>query len=323
MEKVTEAQETVHSADLPPKSLDADGLINASGHRQQLDRNFRLIDICGMGITTGSTWTALGGSIVCKFCSSIAWEVSLMALRLSQSTMEARQGSFTNCMFSTKLSVLSSNMISIAASVFYWFIAASIAELASAMPSSGGGSFNRNSSVHVLAANIPLVYHFASVTAGRYGRICGWFAGWWNFLAWVLGFTGCCQILAAMVVSMYALFHPDYMIQRWQVFIAYQIILWSTCLVVLYLNRALPTLETVGGVLTVAGGIVTILVCAIMPHVKHSGYASSEFVWRDWVNSTGYSSNGFVFCLGMLNGAFTVGTPDVITHLAEEIPKYV
>jgi amino acid transporter len=65
-----------------------------------------------------------------------------MALRLSQSTMEAHQASFTNCMFSTELAMLSSNMISIAASVFYWFIAASIAELASAMPSAGGGSFN-------------------------------------------------------------------------------------------------------------------------------------------------------------------------------------
>jgi choline transport protein len=28
-----------------------------------------------------------------------------------------------------------------------------------------------------------------------------------------------------------------------------------------------------------------------------------------------------VFFLGMLNGAFAVGTPDVITHLAEEIPQ--
>jgi choline transport protein len=178
-------------------------------------------------------------------------------------------------------------------------------------------------SVHVLAANIRVVYHWASVTAGPYGRLCGWFAGWWNFLAWVLGLTGSCQIMAIMVVSMYALFHPDYVIQRWQVFIAYQITLWSTCFIVLYLNRALPTLESIGGFLTVAGGIVTILVCAIMPHTTGIGYASTEFVWKEWVNSTGYSSNGFVFCLGMLNGAFTVGTPDIITHLAEEIPRYL
>jgi len=36
---------------------------------------------------------------------------------------------------------ISAYMTRIVASVFYWLIAASIAELASAMPSSGGGSF--------------------------------------------------------------------------------------------------------------------------------------------------------------------------------------
>jgi len=38
--------------------------INASGHSQELDRNFRLINICGLGITSGNTWMAIGGSIV-------------------------------------------------------------------------------------------------------------------------------------------------------------------------------------------------------------------------------------------------------------------
>jgi amino acid transporter len=57
-------------------------------------------------------------------------------------------------MFSTKLAMLSSNVISIAASVFYWFIAASIAELASAMPSAGGGSFNHRSFGKFARANI-------------------------------------------------------------------------------------------------------------------------------------------------------------------------
>lgn len=42
----------------------ADHLINASGHRQELDRNFHLINICGLGITSGNTWIAIGGSIV-------------------------------------------------------------------------------------------------------------------------------------------------------------------------------------------------------------------------------------------------------------------
>lgn len=122
---------------------------------------------------------------------------------------------------------------------------------------------------------------------------------------------------------MYALFHPAFETQRWHVFIAYLICIWGCCLVVLFANRALPRIEAVGGFLVLAGLFVTIIVCAVLPHTKGTGHASSKFVWRDWQNETGYSSNGFVFCLGMLNGAFAVGTPDLISHLAEEVPRYV
>jgi amino acid transporter len=69
-----------------------------------------------------------------------------MTLRLSQSTMEDPLVLFMNCTFLTPLSVMvHSNIFSFAASVFYWLIAASVAELASAIPSSGGGSFNYKS----------------------------------------------------------------------------------------------------------------------------------------------------------------------------------
>lgn len=51
-----------------------------------------------------------------------------------------------------------------------------------------------------------------------------------------------------------------------------------------------------------------------------TGHATHSFVWTDWANDTGYSSNAFVFLAGMLNGAYAVGTPDCVSHLAEEIP---
>ena len=49
-----------------PNALASEILINASGHRQELERNFHLINICGLGITSGNTWLALGGSIVSR-----------------------------------------------------------------------------------------------------------------------------------------------------------------------------------------------------------------------------------------------------------------
>jgi len=39
-------------------------VINASGHKQGLGRNFSLLSICTVGIRTDNTWAALGGSIV-------------------------------------------------------------------------------------------------------------------------------------------------------------------------------------------------------------------------------------------------------------------
>lgn len=39
-------------------------VINASGHKQELQRQFSLLSICSIGITTGNVWAALGGSIV-------------------------------------------------------------------------------------------------------------------------------------------------------------------------------------------------------------------------------------------------------------------
>lgn len=82
-------------------------LINASGHKQELERNFSLLSLCAAAITTGNTWVALGGSIVFAISNGgppgVIYEF-------------------------------------IAASFFYWLIAACIAELASAMPTSAGGT---------------------------------------------------------------------------------------------------------------------------------------------------------------------------------------
>ncbi|CDH15781.1 uncharacterized protein ZBAI_07568 [Zygosaccharomyces bailii ISA1307] len=99
-----------------------------------LEKRFSLTSAIAAGILTGNTWTALGGAIVASLYNGgppgIIYEF-------------------------------------VAVSVFYWLIAASIAELASAIPAAGG------------------VYHWASVTPGRkWGPVCGWFAGWFDFLAW-------------------------------------------------------------------------------------------------------------------------------------------
>jgi hypothetical protein len=39
-------------------------IINASGHAQELSRNFSLISLAGVGLVVGNVWPAIGGSIL-------------------------------------------------------------------------------------------------------------------------------------------------------------------------------------------------------------------------------------------------------------------
>ena len=41
-----------------------EALVNASGHLQELERNFSLLSLCGLAVTSGNTWLAVGGGIV-------------------------------------------------------------------------------------------------------------------------------------------------------------------------------------------------------------------------------------------------------------------
>ncbi|KAF2272077.1 uncharacterized protein EI97DRAFT_453276 [Westerdykella ornata] len=179
-------------------------LFNASGNAQELDRQFSLLSLCSIGITTGNVWAVLGGSI--------------------HSTMVARRVSYTSSM---------------AVSAFFWMIAACIAEMASAIPSSAG------------------VYHWPTPTGGaKYGKALGFFAGWWSCLGYIFNTASISLILAQQVVSI-------------------------------------------------------IIVCAIVPSKTGKGHASNGFAWEGWQNQTGWTSDGFVFCAGMLNGAMALGTPDL------------
>jgi choline transport protein len=171
-------------------------------------------------------------------------------------------------------------------------------QLASAVPSSGG------------------VYHWASITPGpRLGRILGFFAGSINFFGWMFDLASIAQIAASVGVQMYAVFHPDLVIQPWQVYITYVMLTIVCVTFCIFYNHWIPKLQDVGLFLIVGGGLITIIVVSAMP----KQHASSASVWRDWENATGWGG-GVAFLTGVLNGAFTIGTPDSITHIAEELP---
>jgi len=250
---------------------DRDDKINASGHVQELDRSFSVWSICCIGIMNNNAWASGGGSLI----------------------LALYNGGGPGVLYGLT-----------AATFFYAFIGLSLAELASAIPSSAN------------------VYHWASVTAGpKWGRLCSWFGGWWNSLAWIFGTSSVCLFGANSAVAMYSLYHPEYVPERWHIFLAFLGITWFDNLLVMVGQRFLGRVAHASGVLCIAFLFVTVMVCAIMPSQTGAGYASNSFVWADFSNLTGYSSSGFVFLAGMLNGAYAIGTTDGVCHLCEEIPN--
>ncbi|OCK85856.1 putative choline transport protein [Lepidopterella palustris CBS 459.81] len=240
--------------------------VNASGHKDQLQRQYGLLGICGLALTIDNAWIALGGSI----------------------SVAIFNGGPPGILYELMV-----------ACAYYGLIAACIAELASAIPSAGG------------------VYHWASVTPGsKYGRVVGFFTGSLNFFGWIFDLASIVQIVSNVVVQMYAVFHPDLDIKAWHVYIAFLLITWACALTVIFGNRFIPYLQHAGLFLVIGGGLVTIIVVAAMPKT----HAANSFVWKDWANATGWGS-GVAFLTGVLNGAFTIGTPDAITHMAEEFPN--
>jgi len=185
------------------------------------------------------------------------------------------------------------------ACIYYGFVAASIAELASAIPSAGG------------------VYHWASITPGaKWGRTVGFFTGWLNFFGWIFDLASIVSIPANICVQFYALWHPEFVPEAWHTYVAFLLITWFGAGTCIFANRLIPVMQQVGLMLIVVGGLVTIIVVAAMP----AQHATSDFVWRAWDNQTGWSG-GVAFLTGVLNGAFTIGTCDAVSHMAEELPN--
>ncbi|KAF7563308.1 hypothetical protein G7046_g817 [Stylonectria norvegica] len=265
------APPTLH--DNQSKALEAGSILSVPHQNQEdnqkLEKNFSLVSLASIGLVVGNEWPALGGSLL----TSIA------------------NGGAPGVIYEF-----------IAVSLCYFTVAAVLAELASALPSSSG------------------VHLWASIPSGRRcGRVVGYLAGYWNCLAWVFAEASISCIAGNICVEMYAQMHPGFVAQRWHVFVCYLLVTWLACAVVCFGNSIVPRLNVAGLALILLGALTTIIVCAAMLS-KGTGPASTETVWATWSADIGYP-DGFVFIAGMLNGAFAMGTPDATIHLAEEIPR--
>ncbi|KAM0302348.1 hypothetical protein ACHAPM_004340 [Fusarium culmorum] len=253
---------------------DQGSVINASGHTDQLTRQYGLVGLTGIAVTVNNAWVVLGSSI----------SVSILS------------GGISGVIYGLMVAVF-----------YYTFIGLSIAEVPLVLQ-------HCPEPANLYAAFL-LMSKLRRAAGPKWGRVTGFYAGWINFYGWMFGLASLVQVAANAGVQCYATLTPTFSPSAWHVYVAYLIVIWLSTFVVIFSNRFVPYTQKLGLFLVVVGGLVTIIIVAVMP----SKHASSQFVWNSFHenNLTGWN-DGVAFMVGVLNGAFTIGTLDAITHMAEE-----
>lgn len=118
-------------------------------------------------------------------------------------------------------------------------------------------------------------------------------------------------------MALIALYKADLEIQAWQTFIVYQGLNLLTAGVVMFGNKIIPALNKFSLFYLQIGWLVvlvTVVACA-------PTHRDPEFVFRTWINTTGWQNNGITFITGLVNPLYSLGGLDGVTHITEEMPN--
>ena len=115
-EKTLDPEKTSGGVDSKVSTVGAQGeVINASGHKDQLQRHYGLLATCGLALTIDNAWVALGGSIAVSICKLFRWSADTFSLLRN---MILANGGPPGILYEFLVACL-----------YYAFIAASIAEV--------------------------------------------------------------------------------------------------------------------------------------------------------------------------------------------------
>ncbi|KAG4030484.1 hypothetical protein MFRU_012g02170 [Monilinia fructicola] len=179
----------------------------------------------------------------------------------------------------------------------YSSIVASLAEMASMAPTSGGQ------------------YHWVSeFSPHRYQKFLSYITGWMSGLGWVASFSSCLFMLTNLTQSVINIQNKDYSFTKWQLTLLGIAYLLFTIGVNTWGARHLPIIETTSLFGHLAGFIVTIVpLWAMAP--KNSAYS----VFLDVVHNGGWSNTGASCLIAQIGVLYCSLGSDCAVHISEEV----
>lgn len=178
-------------------------------------------------------------------------------------------------------------------------IACSLGELASAFPHAGGQ-----------------YYWAAQLAPPRIRRFMSYLLGIVSWAGVVVNCASGSLAIPQMAIGMILLRNPNMTFHPWMLFLGYQ--LTNICLFFFNLfERLLPKFSMLGLIWSVFS-LVIIFIAVLAAAPTHQ---SADFVFTDFVNLSGWNSQGITYLTGMLGANWGFSCLDAVTHMAEEIPN--
>ncbi|KAF2227821.1 putative GABA permease [Elsinoe ampelina] len=234
------------------------------GRRQQVRRVFR-------------TWSLL--SFTCIVTST--WEYLMLGLDTGL-TLGGRAGLFWAYIWSM---------------IFFAFLSASIAEMASMAPTAGGQ------------------YHWVSEFAPpKYQKPMSYVTAWLSCLSWQAGNAYGNLLTGSMVETLIQHFRPDHELIPWR---STLLVLPGLILVTLFNlggHKYLPVLQNVTMIIHIVGCVLCIVtVWVTAPHIYPADVVFS------WNNTSGYNNMFIVMMIGQNACQSALASTDSAAHMAEEV----
>lgn len=175
-----------------------------------------------------------------------------------------------------------------------------LAELASAYPSSSG--------------QVHWTYHLAP---DHLKRPLSFTVGVLSCAGWIFACFSVAYTTSMFILTLAQIYNPDYSPQTWHYYVIYLTIIVSCYL---YNVFCFSTYSYVNYFLVFVINAGTLfIVVALLVRADHK--RSAHYVFADFVNETGWSSNGVTFFLGLLPSIATVTFFDNAPHMTDEIPE--
>lgn len=153
----------------------------------------------------------------------------------------------------------------------------------------------------------------------KWKKDLGIMTGLVNYAGAVFTCASICASLALSILGVYSLMHPDYELKHWHVFLTFELLNIAIAFVAGW-AKWLPAISQFGLGISVISYVLTFLICIISRSKNHDEpWPSGKTIFGEFTNTTGWSSKGMAFIVGLINPLWAYAGIDSATHMVDDV----